>query len=946
MRKFTKLLMTLLLLCVAGVTNAQNWEEISPVVGWCHEYRDGSATQTDAEAQMVDGVYVVHVRSLEEAVANGFTDAQLVGWDSQFFIDFGEANKLSAGDQIRVSFSVKAEKTQTVGTQSHAAPGNYIHWYAIGDVNAADEWSDISKTVEAHAGHLNANNQMEYDWGAGAEGMWSIAFNLTPDKAADQTGNTFYFKDLKVEILKNKPATEITWVDLILNGDLEGEGTECFYVTEQGVGGPFLAKIYDGVGVDGSKGLMVQSGERVYLGKDDDGKDVWSGNDWDTQFFIRFPYILTEGTKFKVSFDYKADQTALGQTQAHANPGEYHHWACIGDVNFTTDWQSYEQIVTVDAAMAKGDNGNGNGVGMQTIAFNLAVTKTPTQYFFDNIKFEVDQEIVSSLQENPDPEPRPYPEPQPEDIEISPADGDIAAALAAAEEGKIVGDITINLTEGVTYTVGATLEAPASITINGNGATIDASALQAPFIAMANVEEPEGWTEVNVGIVGVNITGLQQALFYSTCKNYLIKNFTLENSVVEVAADVTLFDFTKGSAAVTFDVINSTLYAPTATSKSMYSSQQGQKVIDAGDYTQTFLFKNNTMYNLAKAKNFFSHRQSNQTWLIYNVENNIFVNCGKSGQTIKGMNGGQGGANPTWIIKGNIFNFEDADTSANEETGDAEEPVQDSVAGVVMFTDAANGEFSNVVALADGVEVPAFGVGDPRWSQVWQQTVAPVSSGEVLYALAEGDAFTSGQTVEVLNEETGAKADNVVATITYGEEVEGATEPAPDFAAAVADASVEGYTAYTAGNGVNGNKPGGTFYTIVPKYDGVISAAVVLNANKKFHLMVDGEPNATFEENTVTEKYYGTFEFNVKAGSTYKFYCDGSKLGFYGFDYTWGPEVEPVNEISIAEKAAIVGIATVSTDKQQGVYYNLQGVRVAQPTKGLYIINGKKVVVK
>ena len=27
-------------------------------------------------------------------------------------------------------------------------------------------------------------------------------------------------------------------------------------------------------------------------------------------------------------------------------------------------------------------------------------------------------------------------------------------------------------------------------------------------------------------------------------------------------------------------------------------------------------------------------------------------------------------------------------------------------------------------------------------------------------------------------------------------------------------------------------------------------------------------------------------------------------------------------------------------------YYNLNGQRVAQPTKGLYIVNGKKVVIK
>ena len=73
-------------------------------------------------------------------------------------------------------------------------------------------------------------------------------------------------------------------------------------------------------------------------------------------------------------------------------------------------------------------------------------------------------------------------------------------------------------------------------------------------------------------------------------------------------------------------------------------------------------------------------------------------------------------------------------------------------------------------------------------------------------------------------------------------------------------------------------------------------------------------------------------------------WCDGSKLGFYGFNYVWGPDVEPITELPLNDET--VGIATVNTAKQQDVYYNLQGVRVAQPTKGLYIINGKKVVVK
>jgi hypothetical protein len=40
------------------------------------------------------------------------------------------------------------------------------------------------------------------------------------------------------------------------------------------------------------------------------------------------------------------------------------------------------------------------------------------------------------------------------------------------------------------------------------------------------------------------------------------------------------------------------------------------------------------------------------------------------------------------------------------------------------------------------------------------------------------------------------------------------------------------------------------------------------------------------------------------------------------------------------------GIEAVKTTKANGEYYNLAGQRVAQPTKGLYIVNGKKVVIK
>ena len=317
------------------------------------------------------------------------------------------------------------------------------------------------------------------------------------------------------------------------------------------------------------------------------------------------------------------------------------------------------------------------------------------------------------------------------DIEISPAEGDIAAALAEVSAGKKVRNITINLTKDVTYTVGATLVAPNSITINGNGAIIDVSALEANLIEFAaKAAEDTEWTNANVSISGVTVKGLKKALFFSNSK-YYYGDFSLINSVVEQAGDAITFDYTKGSVAVNFTVTGSTIYAPTATTKSLYSSQGGQKATEyKDDATQSFAFLLNTMYNLAPTKNFFSHRQSNQKWLAYGVHSNIFVNCGKSGQVIKGMNGGQSGANPTWVISGNAFNFDGADTSATESTGDEAEPVQDSVAGTIAFTDADNGDFSGTFTLAESATKPEA-LGDARWTIEFKETPTAISTAKV-----------------------------------------------------------------------------------------------------------------------------------------------------------------------------------------------------------------------
>ncbi|MBQ8065238.1 MAG: DUF4957 domain-containing protein [Prevotella sp.] len=276
------------------------------------------------------------------------------------------------------------------------------------------------------------------------------------------------------------------------------------------------------------------------------------------------------------------------------------------------------------------------------------------------------------------------------------------------------------------YTIKEGITAAGKFTLSGVAsapATIDASALAAPFVGL-DATQPDSWTTIEaIKFANVKVTGLAQALFASNTKNYLITNFAVDNSVIEVKADVTVFDFTKGSAAENFTILNSTLYATTTTTKSLYSSQSGQKVTEAGDeYTQTFTFNNNTIFNFAKTKNFFTHRQSNQKWLTFNVKNNIFMDCGKQGQVIKGMNGGQSGANPTWTIDGNTFLWsqetavdettavEIINTGESEETGDAEEPVQNSLTGV-PFTAVPTNNFT----VAASSQQAKYMTGDPRW---------------------------------------------------------------------------------------------------------------------------------------------------------------------------------------------------------------------------------------
>ena len=68
----------------------------------------------------------------------------------------------------------------------------------------------------------------------------------------------------------------------------------------------------------------------------------------------------------------------------------------------------------------------------------------------------------------------------------------------------------------------------------------------------------------------------------------------------------------------------------------------------------------------------------------------------------------------------------------------------------------------------------------------------------------------------------------------------------------------------------------------------------------------------------------------IGANKAYLTYSSGAARSFFGFD----------------GNTTSIDATLVNSEKVNSVVYDLQGRKVAQPTKGLYIVNGKKVVIK
>lgn len=178
---------------------------------------------------------------------------------------------------------------------------------------------------------------------------------------------------------------QVGWVDILTNGNFEGNDFSSFVVAlraDEGDGNVTYninddeaAKVEEGVGKGNSKGLSIKAMANA-------------PQTWSTQLFVYLPEILPAGTEWRFSMDVISNPDASFDVGGHGKPRE---WKCgggdissdfSGSFNSTSEWNTITAKGTISEDLF--------GKSFQSIAFNLNNDQsTATQYYFDNIKFEI-----------------------------------------------------------------------------------------------------------------------------------------------------------------------------------------------------------------------------------------------------------------------------------------------------------------------------------------------------------------------------------------------------------------------------------------------------------------------------------------------------------------------------------------------------------------------------
>ena len=378
-------------------------------------------------------VFVVHGKTAD-------TEGDASAWDNQFWIQAPNAKVFKVGNQFKLHFRYKASEAATTNTQfHHQNPSDYVHWQAVGDVKFTTEWQDFDGVFTVPdaatdawsiAFNLNPENKNAVDFYFDDlsvatmkldEGLFVAASNTATGIEYDYD-NAIAFaqsEDLMVATVGTKGKKD-TWVNEVMISTVRGndkaykgatlkpsgtvvndpdtwldyteasnakiklpaagvwkisvdtENKQMNFIKLEGEENHELPVINPNPTV-----VVINALERDYTSSEMEGG---TGQAWDNQFWIVSNRPLTAGETTIVQFKYKSAIPAKASTQSHEQPGNYIHWAAIGDVNFTEEWQDFETTFTVpnecDGSMADG----GFLKNLQSIAFNLSEIKDANTY--------------------------------------------------------------------------------------------------------------------------------------------------------------------------------------------------------------------------------------------------------------------------------------------------------------------------------------------------------------------------------------------------------------------------------------------------------------------------------------------------------------------------------------------------------------------------------------
>ena len=387
---------------------------------------------------------------------------------------------------------------------------------------------------------------------------------------------------------------------------------------------------------------------------------------------------------------------------------------------------------------------------------------------------------------------------------------------------------------------------------------------------------------------------------------------------------------------------------------------------DVNAVAKAVTFKNSTFYNLNNKEILLVKGQNTDQTLTIDFINNTVYKVGASNKSLIEVQNGYKD-DSQYNIKDNILStaYDAPATPTYKEAtlnGDGTKTIKNNI--VVNYSSKAGDDYGVTFFGGSATEIPFF---DPAKGDFTLSTIAYPTLSTGGYGTGTGGPIGDAEWLQnayMLNEDKGFSIDGDVAstnvrlkrTITAGN---WSTIVLPFALTAEQVTSVFGTNVKVAelssGNATTLN----------------FSTATSMTANKPYAIKVEnGEytspktingvtiVNATPTQSITNWDFEGTYSSTTVPEGSYYFKSNKLYQRSAGHTTTMKPfrayltytGGSPAPALNFIIDGDVTGIAHINADGQmnleEGAVYNLNGQRVANPTKGLYIVNGKKTIIK